>query len=105
MILPIKSFTNDNKTPNYKIFQRIPSLTIELKSILDEKALKGENNEGDYCLTGSQKFTMMKNISETLACRVAIFEMSTLSSAKIEVKKNKVPTNPDKNFGVLLIHE
>nr|WP_297395468.1 ATP-binding protein [uncultured Peptostreptococcus sp.] len=68
-------------------FQRVPSLTMELKRIVDEKALKGQDNEGDYWLTGSQKFTMMKNVSETLAGRVAIFEMSTLSSAEIEERE------------------
>lgn len=68
-------------------FQRVPSLTMELKRIVDEKTLKGEANMGDYWLTGSQKFTMMKNVAETLAGRVAIFEMSTLSAAEIEERE------------------
>lgn len=65
-------------------FQRVPTLSLELKRIVDEKALKGEEVHGAYWLTGSQKFTMMENVSESLAGRVAIFEMSTLSSAEIE---------------------
>lgn len=65
-------------------FQRVPSLSLALKRIVDEKALKGEGVHGAYWLMGSQKFTMMENVSESLVGRVAIFEMSTLSSAEIE---------------------
>ena len=68
-------------------FQRVPSLTLEIKRIVDEKALKNEPCSGMYWLTGSQKFTMMKNVSETLAGRVAVFEMSSLSGAEIEGRK------------------
>lgn len=64
-------------------FQRVPELTLEIKRIVDNKSLSGEDNAGMYWLTGSQRFTMMKNVSETLAGRVAIFEMSSLSTAEI----------------------
>ena len=37
-----------------------------------------------FWLTGSQKFQMMKSVSESLAGRVAIFEMSGLSAAELE---------------------
>lgn len=75
-------------------FQRIPELTLEIKKIVDERALKGEPNEGMYWLTGSQRFTMMKNVSETLAGRVAIFEMSSLTSSEIRGDKASL-FNPD----------
>ena len=65
-------------------FQRVPSVLLEIKRIVDEKALNGEDNNGLFWLTGSQKFTMMKNVSESLAGRVAIFDMSSLSCAEIE---------------------
>ena len=40
-------------------FQRVPSLLLEMKRIVDAKALQGEDNAGMYWLTGSQKFKMM----------------------------------------------
>ena len=53
-------------------FQRVPSILLEIKRIVDEKALKGEGNNGMFWLTGSQKFKMMQNVSESLAGRVAV---------------------------------
>lgn len=65
-------------------FQRVPSILLEMKRIVDEKALNGENNSGMFWLTGSQKFQMMQNVSESLAGRVAVFDMASLSNAEIE---------------------
>ena len=65
-------------------FQRVPSILLEIKRIVDEKALNGEDNSGMFWLTGSQKFKMMQNISESLAGRVAVFDMAGLSNAEIE---------------------
>ena len=65
-------------------FQRVPSILLEMKKIVDEKALKGEDNHGMFWLTGSQKFKMMQNVSESLAGRIAIFDMASLSAAEIE---------------------
>lgn len=65
-------------------FQRVPSILSEMKKIVDQKALDGENNNGMFWLTGSQKFKMMQNVSESLAGRIAIFDMSSLSAAEIE---------------------
>lgn len=68
-------------------FQRAPSILLEMKRIIDEKALRGEDNSGMFWLTGSQKFQMMKNVSESLAGRVAVFDMASLSTAEIEGRK------------------
>lgn len=65
-------------------FQRVPSILLEMKKIVDQKALNGEDNSGMFWLTGSQKFKMMQNVSESLAGRVAVFDMAGLSSAEIE---------------------
>lgn len=65
-------------------FQRVPSILLEMKKIVDQKALAGENNAGMFWLTGSQKFKMMQNVSESLAGRIAIFDMSGLSASEIE---------------------
>ncbi len=65
-------------------FQRVPSLLTEMKKFVDDKALAGEDNGGMFWLTGSQKFQMMQHVSESLAGRIAVFDLSSLSSAEIE---------------------
>ena len=65
-------------------FQRVPSILLEMKKIIDQKALSGEDNSGMFWLTGSQKFKMMQDVSESLAGRVAVFDMASLSAAEIE---------------------
>lgn len=64
-------------------FQKEPSILEEIKKIVDAKALKNENANGLFWLTGSQKFKMMKNVSESLAGRVAVLDMSSLSMEEI----------------------
>ena len=65
-------------------FQRAPSMLLEMKRIVDERGLAGEDNGGMFWLTGSQKFRMMKDVSESLAGRVSVFDMAGLSAAEIE---------------------
>ncbi len=65
-------------------FQRVPSILLEMKKIVDKKALDGEDNSGMFWLTGSQKFKMMQDVSESLAGRVAVLDMSGLSAAELE---------------------
>ena len=71
-------------------FQRAPGILLEIKRIVDEKALRGEDASGMFWLTGSQKFRMMKGVSESLAGRIAIFEMSGLSEREIRGSEPKV---------------
>lgn len=55
--------------------QYAPNLFRHLKYVVDQKPeLKGR-----YILTGSQQFVLMKALSESLAGRVGIFEVDTLS--------------------------
>lgn len=63
--------------------QYAPCLLSYIKLDVDEK-----NKNGDYWLTGSQKFQLMKGVSESLAGRVGILEMSSLSYAE----KHKLKT-------------
>lgn len=65
-------------------FQRVPSLLLEIKKIVDRRRLMGEPCNGMFWLTGSQKFLMMKNISETLAGRVSVYDISGLSQAEMD---------------------
>lgn len=71
-------------------FQRVPSILLEMKRIVDERALKGDDCYGMYWLTGSQKFRMMKDVSESLAGRVAVFDMSGLSAAELDGREAQV---------------
>lgn len=65
-------------------FQRVPSILLEMKRIVDQVALEGKDNKGMFWLTGAQKFKMMQNVSESLAGRVAVFDMAGLSTAEKE---------------------
>ena len=65
-------------------FQRVPTILLEMKRIVDRKALDGTDNNGMFWLTGSQKFQMMQGVSESLAGRVAIFDMAGLSTSELE---------------------
>ena len=53
------------ETYGYKLFidefQRVPSILLEIKKIVDER-----KENGMFWLSGSQKFVMMKNVSESL---------------------------------------
>lgn len=59
--------------------QYAPGLFRHLKAAVD--ADRGRN--GQFLLTGSQKFTLMKNVAESLAGRADIVELETLSFAEI----------------------
>lgn len=62
--------------------QYAPELFPYIKSIVDESDKKGQ-----YWLTGSQKFELMKGVSESLAGRVAIIDMFPLSMLEKKQKK------------------
>lgn len=59
--------------------QYAPGLFRHLKTAVDAHRTRN----GQFLLTGSQKFTLMKNISESLAGRADIAELETLSWAEI----------------------
>ncbi|MCD8205205.1 MAG: DUF4143 domain-containing protein [Clostridia bacterium] len=71
-------------------FQLAPALLTTIKYIVDEKKRNGENSYGLFWLTGSQKFSMMKNVSESLAGRCAVFDMSSLTSAELDKRDTGV---------------
>ncbi len=71
-------------------FQREPALLLEIKKLVDAKSLAGEDAGGMFWLTGSQKFEMMQNVSESLAGRVAIFDLSSLSMGEIEGRESLI---------------
>ena len=70
--------------------QRAPNSFLDFKYLIDEN-----KKPGMYILTGSQKFELMKGISESLAGRVGILNMLGLSNREIykdEFSKPFIPT-------------
>lgn len=59
--------------------QNAPELFTEIKRIVDNSDEKGQ-----VILTGSQTFSLMDNVSETLAGRIGILELSGLSLREIQ---------------------
>lgn len=59
--------------------QYAPGLFRHLKVEVDARRTRN----GQFLLTGSQKFTLMKNVSESLAGRADIVELETLSFSEI----------------------
>lgn len=59
--------------------QRAPELFSYLQSIIDEKEIK-------FVLTGSQNFLLMENVTQTLAGRISLLELPTLSFRESERK-------------------
>jgi len=59
--------------------QYAPKLFRHLKATVDAN----RTQNGQFLLTGSQKFSLMKNVSESLAGRADIVELETLSFAEI----------------------
>jgi uncharacterized protein len=61
--------------------QYAPGLLRHLKAAIDAK----RHINGRYLLTGSQHFTLMRGVSESLAGRIGLLELETLSLAEIPV--------------------
>ena len=59
--------------------QYVPNLLSYLKIEID----KHKNQKGKYILTGSQQFSMMKGISETLAGRIALMSLFPMSYSEL----------------------
>ena len=69
------TFFKDNPPPVFvDEVQYAPNLFPQIKIILDK-----EKNKGQFFLSGSQQFEMMKNVSESLAGRLGILNLPGLS--------------------------
>ncbi len=53
-----------------------------------------EKKRGMYWLTGSQQFKLMKNVTESLAGRVGIVNLNSLSYSEVIGNENKLPFDP-----------
>ena len=73
--------------------QYAPNLLSYIKLIVDKSDKKGQ-----YWLTGSQQFHLMKNVSESLAGRVGILDLMGLSLAELSQIPNNEPFFPDLEY-------
>lgn len=72
--------------------QRIPELFSSVKHVVDQS-----NEKGQIVLTGSQTYHLMKGVSESLAGRIRILEMTGLSLREIiHSSKRSIPYLPQK---------
>lgn len=79
--------------------QYVPELLNYIKIVIDERRFRDhENARGLYWLTGSQRFPLMKGVSESLAGRIGVFELSGLSQSELAGEPN-VPFTPERHFG------
>lgn len=68
--------------------QYAPELFSYIKIIVDN------NKYGQYWLTGSQRFSLMDNVSESLAGRVGIIELNSFTYNEIVNNKFSIPFDP-----------
>lgn len=75
-------------------FQYAPDLLPYIKIAVDELRTRGHNEEaaGMYWLTGSQQFVLMRHVRESLAGRVAIFNLLGFEPAELAGVRPGGPT-------------
>lgn len=73
--------------------QYAPELFREIKRLVDQSEALGS-----IILTGSQTFSLMNNVSETLAGRIGILEMNGLSLREIKGDLYESPFVPDNHY-------
>lgn len=73
--------------------QKVPDLFASLKYVIDK-----ERKVGQYLLTGSQKFNLMKGASESLAGRIAVIELLGLSMREKFADDWDAPFLPGKDY-------
>ena len=83
-------FLEQNKTPLIiDEIQYAPEILRFLKIAVDKK----RQSFGRYILIGSQKFSLMKTVSESLAGRIAILDCHSLSAREIFYHKKQKLTH------------
>ena len=89
---PIGFFENSDKVLMLDEIQRSKESFVTIKYMIDTYRKK---KKVLYILTGSQKYSLMKNISESLAGRIAILEMYGLSNRELYKYDFNTPFLPD----------
>lgn len=87
-----KLFFLNNPSPLFiDEVQKEPAILEEIKRIVDES-----NDRGMFIISGSQKLTLMKGVSESLAGRVSVCELNGLSLREIHhvsFNRHFIPTD------------
>ncbi|WP_457755878.1 ATP-binding protein [Thermodesulfatator indicus] len=84
--------------------QKVPAIFESLKSLVDE-----QREPGRFLLTSSANFLLLKKVSETLAGRIAIFELPGFAVTEAEnypppeflkqcLRENSLPSAPEKAY-------
>ena len=76
--------------------QYAPVLFEYIEAIVNKKRLETGDANGMYVLTGSQKFKLMKNVTESMAGRVGVINMSPLSYNEV-ISRIEIPFKVDLN--------
>jgi len=78
--------------------QYAPQLFDSIESVVNKEKLETGSNNGMFILTGSQAYELMNGVTESMAGRVSIIKMSTLSASEIFGQEElKFEINPIKN--------
>jgi len=88
------TFFKDNPPPVFvDEVQHAPELFPQIKMILDKERAKGQ-----FFLSGSQQFEMMKNVSESLAGRLGILTLPGLSLRELYAVTYREPFLPTDGY-------
>ena len=63
--------------------QYAPALLESMESVIDRAVTEGKDNRGMFVVTGSQAYKLMEGISDSLAGRISILNMSPLSLSEM----------------------
>lgn len=74
--------------------QYAPILMEVIESIVNKKRLEEGNANGMFVLTGSQSFSLMRGVTQSLAGRATLFSMNPLSRNEL-IGKEEIPFLPD----------
>lgn len=70
--------------------QYAPALLESIESAVDLAKAEGRDNKGMYVLIGSQAYKLMESVTDSLAGRISLIEMSPLSLSEI-LDRDEVP--------------
>ena len=73
--------------------QKVPDLFGSLKYVIDK-----DKKNGMYLLTGSQKFELMKNVSESLSGRISVIDLLGLSYREMKGDEFDKPFLPTQEY-------
>lgn len=90
---PVGFFANNSSPLILDEIQRVGNAFVNLKFVVDKSPQPGQ-----YFLTGSQKFTLMKNVSDSLAGRISIMELWGLSNRELAQDDCVLPFLPVKKY-------